>query len=343
MFPPGRGSIMSPLRRPPNRRTFLQAAVGAGAFLATGARAEDNPDKWPERLVRIIVPYPPGGSTDVLARILADRLKDTFNQSIIIENRPGAGGNIGIAAVISSAPDGYTIGAATVGHFAINQFLYTSMPYDPEKDMIPATLTWELPNVFVVPTDYVPAKTLDEFISWAKEKGHTSFGSPGLGTSPHLSGVMFVNRTGIDAVHVPFRGAAQTIPAMLSGDVTFAIDNLASYVPQIQSGKMRALAVTSAHRWPNMQDVPTMVEAGMKDFVVTSWAAFVVPAGTPRAMIDRLSGAMELIAADPDIQRRFLVAGARCISSTPEQALAFAAKERAMWKEVVAMSGAKAN
>jgi tripartite-type tricarboxylate transporter receptor subunit TctC len=333
---------MSPQRRAQNRRTFLRSAAAAGAFIATGARAQ-NPENWPDHLVRLIVPYPAGGSTDVLARILADRLKDMFNQSIVVENRPGAGGNIGIATVTGSAPDGYTIGAATVGHFAINQFLYSSMPYDPERDMIPASLIWELPNVFVVASDYVPATTLAEFISWAKEKGHASFGSPGVGTSPHLSGVMFVNRTGIDAVHVPFRGAAQTIPAMLSGDVTFAIDNLASYVPQIQSGKMRALAVTSAQRWPTLPDVPTMAQAGMKDFVVTSWAAFVVPAGTPRAMIDRLSGAMELIAGDPDIQRRFMAAGARCISSTPEQAIAFAAKERAMWKEVVALSGAKAN
>src|SRR5476649_2023441 len=332
---------MSLQGKAPNRRVFLQSAAAAGAFIATGARAEDNPDKWPERLVRIIVPYPPGGSTDVLARILADRLKDMFNQSIVVENRPGAGGNIGIAAVTGSTPDGYTIGAATVGHFAINQFLYTSMPYDPERDMIPATLTWELPNVFVVASDHMPAKTVTEFIAWAKEKGHVNFGSPGVGTSPHLSGVMFVNRTGIDAVHVPFRGAAQTIPAMLSGDVTFAIDNLASYIPQIQSGKMRALAVTSAQRWPTLPEVPTMGEAGMKDFVVTSWAAFVVPAATPRPVIDKLAGAMKQLAADPDIQRRFMVAGARCISSTPEQAIAYAAKERAMWKDVVALSGLK--
>src|SRR5476649_365020 len=332
---------MSLQGKAPNRRVFLQSAAAAGAFIATGARAEDNPDKWPERLVRIIVPYPPGGSTDVLARILADRLKDMFNQSIVVENRPGAGGNIGIAAVTSSAPDGYTIGAATVGHFAINQFLYSSMPYNPEKDMIPASLIWELPNVFVVASDYCPATTLAEFITWAKQKGHTNFGSPGVGTSPHLSGVMFVNRTGIDAVHVPFRGAAQTIPAMLSGDVTFAIDNLASYIPQIQSGKMRALAVTSAQRWPTLPEVPTMAEAGMKDFVVTSWAAFVLPAATPRPIVDKLSGAMKQIAADETIQKRFLVAGARILSSTPEEAIAFAAKERAMWKDVVALSGLK--
>jgi len=324
----------------PNRRTFLYSAVTAGVFIATGVRAQTA---WPDRNVRIIVPYPAGGSTDVLVRILAERMKDMFGQNFMIENRPGAGGNIGITAVTGSDPDGYTIGAATVGHFAINQFLYASMPFDPEKDMIPATLTWELPNVFVVASNHVPAKTLAEFISWAKQKDKTNYGSPGVGTSPHLSGVMFTQRTGLDAVHVPFRGAAQTIPAMLSGDVNFAIDNLASYISTIDSGKMRALAVTSTQRWPTMPDVPTMTEAGIKNFVVTSWAALVVPAGTPRSIIDKLAGAMKQIAADSETQKRFLVAGARVLSSTPEEALAFAAKERAMWKEVVALSGAKAN
>ncbi len=170
---------------------------------------------------------------------------------------------------------------------------------------------------------------------------HRLFGSPGIGTSPHLSGVLFVKQTGLDAVHVPFRGAAQTIPAMLAGDVTFAIDNLASYIPQIQSGKMRALAVTSAKRWPTLPDVPTMGEAGVKDFVVTSWAAFVFPAATPREIVDQVSTAMHKIAADPQLQKRFEVAGARCIASTPEEALAYAARERAVWKDVVALSGAR--
>ena len=322
------------------RKTLMMLLL-AGCVSAPAAAAAAA--QFPVKPVRMIVPFGAGSNSDVLARTVAVRMAEHWGQQVVVDNRPGAGGNIGIAAVTGSTPDGYTIGAATVGHFAINQFLYLSMPYDPEKDMIPATLTWELPNVFVVASDHCPATTLTEFIAWAKAKGHINFGSPGVGTSPHLSGVMFVNRTGLDSVHVPFRGAAQTIPAMLSGDVTFAIDNLASYIPQIQSGKMRALAVTSAQRWPTMLDVPTMVEAGMKDFVVTSWAAFVVPTGTPRAMIDRLSGAMELIAGDPDIQRRFLVAGARCIYSTPEQAIAFAAKERAMWKEVVLISGIQPN
>lgn len=322
-----------------NRRAFLQTAAAAGAFIATGARAQTT---WPEHNVRIIIPYPAGGSTDVLSRFLADKLKDLFGHAFIIENRPGAGGNLGITALTGSPPDGYTIAMATVGHFAINQFLYSKMPYDPERDMVAASLTWELPNVFVVATDHVPAKTLAEFIVWAKQKGRVNFGSPGVGTSPHLSGVMFSKRTGIDAVHVPFRGAAQTIPAMLSGDVNFAIDNLASYVSTIESGKMRALAVTSAQRWPTMPEVPTMAEAGVKDFVVTSWAAFVVPAGTPRPIIDKIAAAMKTLAADAELQKKFQIAGARCISSTPEEAIAYAAKERAMWKDAVALAGAKA-
>jgi tripartite-type tricarboxylate transporter receptor subunit TctC len=329
---------MSTQRSSPNRRTFLASAAAAGVFIATAARAQTA---WPDRTVKIIVPYPAGGSADVLARIHAERLKDIFGQSFVVENRPGAGGNIGIGTVTASAPDGYTIGAATIGHFAINQFLYSNMPYDPERDMIPASLTWELPNVFVVASDFVPAKTIAEFLAWAKQKGKISFGSPGVGTSPHLSGVLFAQRTGLNAVHVPFRGAAQTIPAMLSGDVNFALDNLASYISLIQSGKMRALAVTSAQRWPTLPEVPTMAEAGLKDFVVTSWGAFILPAATPRPIVDKLSGAMKQIAAEPDIQKRFLVAGARSISSTPEQAIVFAAKERARWKEVVALSGLK--
>jgi tripartite-type tricarboxylate transporter receptor subunit TctC len=322
-----------------NRRAFLRAAAAAGVFIATSARGQTG---WPDRNVRIIVPYPAGGSTDVLSRILAERLRDMFGQSFLIENRPGAGGNLGITALTGSLPDGYTFASATVGHFAINQFLYGKMPYDPERDIVAASLTWELPNVFAVAPEHCPAKTVTEFMTWAKQKGNISFGSPGVGTSPHLSGVLFAKRAGLDAVHVPFRGAAQTIPAMLSGDVNFAIDNLASYVPFFQSGKMRALAVTSALRWPTMPDVPTMAEAGLKDFVVTSWAAFVFPVGTPRPIIDKIAGAMKQFAADAELQKRFLVAGARVISSTPEEAIAYAAKERAMWKDVVALSGAKA-
>jgi tripartite-type tricarboxylate transporter receptor subunit TctC len=322
-----------------NRRSFLRSAAAASVFVAGGAKAQTA---WPDRTVRVIVPYPAGGSTDVLTRILGERMQDMLKQSFVIENRPGAGGNIGIAAVSGSQPDGYTIGSATIGHFVINQYLYAKMPYDPERDIVAASMTWELPNVFVVASDHVLATTMAEFLTWAKQRTKVSYGSPGVGTSPHLSGALFVKRTGLDAVHVPFRGAAQTIPAMLAGDITFAIDNLASYVSIVQSGKMRALAVTSAQRWPTLPDVPTMAEAGIPDFVVTSWAALVVPAATPRPIVDRISSVMREIAADPKIQQRFQTAGARCIASTPEEAAAYIAKERPKWKDMVGISGAHA-
>lgn len=324
------------------RRTFLRAAAMGAAASAAPARAQSPAGAWPTRTVRLIVPYPAGGSTDVLARIIAERLEKKLGQPWIIDNRPGAGGNIGIDGLAKSDPDGYTVGAATVGHFSINQFLYRRMPYDAERDILPVSLTWELPNVAVVPSQHVPAKTLQEFIDWAKTRPDgVLFGSPGVGTTPHLCGTLLGTRTGFKATHVPFRGAAATIPAMLSGNVNYAIDNLASYMGVIASGDMRALAVTSDKRWPTLPDVPTMAEAGLQDFVVTSWGAFVVPKNTPRGIVDKLSTEMREMATDPSIQSRFQAAGASLIASTPEEVLARAARERPIWQEMVRVSGAQ--
>jgi tripartite-type tricarboxylate transporter receptor subunit TctC len=319
------------------RRTVLRGAVAAAAAGATPAFAQGN---WPAQQIRVIVPYPAGGSTDVLFRILAEAIKDKLGQPVVIENKPGASGNIGIDIVAKSAPDGYTIGAATVGHFSINQFLIAKMPFVAEKDLVAPTLAYEMPNVAVVASAHVQARTLDEFIAFAKARPNgISIGSPGPGTSPHLSGVLFAARTGVNAVHVPFRGASQTIPAMLSGDVTFAVDNLASYISQIESGAMRALAITSGKRWPTLPNVPTMAEAGVKDFVVTSWGAYVLPAGTPQPIVDRITAVHKEIAADPGMQKRFLAAGGQILTTTQAEAKAFAAKETTMWREMVKISG----
>ena len=194
----------------------------------------------------------------------------------------------------------------------------------------------------MIRTEHVPSRTLAEFVAWAKAReGGIFYGSPGVGTSPHLSGALFCVRHGIRGTHVPFRGAAATIPAMLKGDVQFAIDNLASYTSIVESGQMRAFAVTSEKRWPTLPDVPTMAETGTADFVVTSWAAFVLPKATPRPIVDRLSEAIREVARDPSVQSRFQVAGARPLGSTPEAVQEQALRERPMWQEMVRVSGAK--
>jgi tripartite-type tricarboxylate transporter receptor subunit TctC len=322
-----------------SRRALMH---GVAATAALGIAPASAQNAWPNHPVRLIVPYPAGGSTDVLFRILAEELKNKLGQAFVVENRPGASGNLGIDAVAKSHPDGHTIGGATVGHFSINQFLIANMPFNAEKDLVAPSLTYELPNVAVVATKHNPSKTLQEFIAWAKARPNgISIGNPGPGTTPHLSGVLFAARTGVNAIHVPFRGAAQTIPAMLAGDVNFAVDNLASYVSQIQSGNMRALALTSKERWPTLPDVPTMEEAGVKDFVVTSWAAYAMPAATPQAIVDKLSATHKTLAADEALQKRFLAAGGRVLHSTPAEAKAFAAKETKMWQEVVRLAGLK--
>jgi len=323
------------------RRTLLGTALAAPLVVPLAAPALAQP-AWPSRPVRVIVPWPPGGSTDVLARFLAEQMSQRLGQPFVIENRAGAGGNIGADAIAKSAPDGYTMGPVTVGGWSINQFLYARLPYDPERDILPISMHWELPNVLVVSAAHVPATTVQEFIAWARARpGGVSYGTPGVGTTPHLSGAMFTSRLNIEGVHVPFRGAAQTIPAMLSGDVNFALDNLASYVPVIQEGRMRALAVTSAERWPTLPNVPTMAEAGVPDFVVTSWCAMAFPAGVPRLIMERAAAVIREVSDTPLMQDRFLRAGARAIWSTPEEAAARAARERPMWREVVRLSGAR--
>ena len=201
---------------------------------------------------------------------------------------------------------------------------------------------WELPNVLAVPAQHNPSRTLAEFVAWAKAKrGGVSYGSPGIGSTPHLSGALLATRAGYEAVHVPFRGAAQTIPAMLAGDVDFALDNLASYVPVIQEGRMRALAVTSARRFPTLPEVPTMAEAGVPDFVVTSWQGFAFPAGLPRPIIDRLNGELHKALAAADTKDRLAAAGVEPLVNTPDQFSTFLKAEIARFAQIVKSAGIK--
>ena len=322
------------------RRTLLGAAA-AGATTLPAMRAGAQGTSWPDAPVRIIVPFTAGGASDVLTRVLAEKLQARFGQNFVVDNRTGAGGNIGMNAVRTAAPDGNTIASATIGTLSINQFLFSNMGFDPARDFEYVSMIWENCNVFVVSAQH-PAKSVQEFLAWARiqPKGVT-FGSAGVGTTPHLAGELFRVRSGIQALHVPFRGAAQSMPALIAGDTDFAIDNIASYMPLIRAGKVRALAVTSSERWPTLTDVPTMTEAGVRNFIITSWGAFVLPKGTPAAIDNKLSTAIREIAAEPALQQRFLDTGARAVSSTPQDTAAFAERERVKWKEVVQISGAK--
>ena len=322
------------------RRTLVQAAVaGSATHWLSAAHAQST--SWPDAPVKIIVPFTAGGASDVLTRVLAEKLQTRLGQTFIVDNRTGAGGNIGMEAVKNAAADGYTISSATIGTLSINQFLFAKLGYDPVADFAYVTMIWENCNVFVVAPQH-PAKTVQEFLAWARKqpKGVT-FGSAGVGTTPHLAGELFRVRAGITALHVPYRGAAQSMPALMAGDTDFAIDNIASYMPLIKAGKVRALAVTSSTRWPTLPDVPTMAQAGIPNFIVTSWGAFVVPRGTPAAIVNKLSAAVQAIAAEPAVQQRFLDTGARAVASTPAETAAFAERERVKWKEVVHISGAK--
>jgi tripartite-type tricarboxylate transporter receptor subunit TctC len=319
-------------------RRLLLGSAGAAALSGT-TRAQAA---YPNRPIRLICPYPAGGATDVLTRILAEGLRERLGQPVVVENRSGAGGNIGVDAVAKSAADGYVLGTAPVGNFVINPFLYRDMPYDPVRDLTPVSLTWEVPNVAVVAGKFVSTQSMGEFLAWAKAKpGGVVYGTSGVGTSAHLCSELLFKRAGVSCTHVPFRSAAQVIPAMLAGDVDFAIDNLASYAGIIQQGQMTALGMTTARRWPTMPDIPTMAEAGIPDFVVTAWSALIGPAGLPDPIQERLAGAVQGVADDERMRQRFLTAGGQALATTPAGARARMDRERPMWKEMVEISGAR--
>ncbi|NBY08309.1 MAG: tripartite tricarboxylate transporter substrate binding protein [Betaproteobacteria bacterium] len=315
----------------------------AGASLlvfSSGAMAQAN--NWPERSVKVINPFPAGGASDTLTRIMSDQLQQKLGKPFVVENKTGSAGNIGMEAGAKAPPDGYTITSATIGTLSVNQYLFKQLPYEPEGMTYVSTF-WANCNVVMVSAQHNTSKTLKEFIEWSKAKPKgISFGSSGVGTTPHLAGELFHIRTGIPTTHIPTRGGPQTVALLLSGELDVSIDNIASYASFLASGQVRGLATTCPERWPRLPDIPTMAEAGMPDFVITSWGAFVMPAGTPPAIAEKVSKAMSEVAADPAIQKRFLDAGAKITSTTPAQTSAFVANERKKMSEVVRLSGAKA-
>ncbi len=309
------------------------------AALPLAGRAQAS---WPDRPVRVIVGFPPGGSLDVMTRLAAEQMGQRLGQPFVVETRTGASGNIGTEALARATPDGYTIGTVSMHNLLINPHLFRQLPYDPDRDFAWISAMWDLPNVAVVPAQHVPAKTLAEFIAWAKaRRGGVSFGSSGVGTTIHLSGAYLANRAGLDAQHVAFRGGTQTITAMLGGDIQYAVDNLASYVGVIQEGRMRALAVALPQRWPALPEVPTMAEAGLPGFDVSPWHLWAAPRGTPQAVVERISSEVRAAWTDAALQQRAIGMGARLTGSTPDELAARLAKERPIWGEMVKVSGAQ--
>ncbi|WP_424812278.1 Bug family tripartite tricarboxylate transporter substrate binding protein [Roseococcus sp. YIM B11640] len=321
-----------------SRRSLL--AVSMTAPLAAPALAQGA---WPNKPVRVLVGFPPGGSLDVMTRLAAEQMSQRLGQSFVVETRSGASGNIAAEALARATPDGYTIGTVSMHTVVINPMVFPSVPFDAARDFQWISAMWDLPNVFAVPAQHVPARTVQEFVAWGRERrGGVSFGSSGTGTTIHLSGAYFLARAGIQGVHVPFRGAAQTIPAMLGGDVQLAIDNLASYMGVIQNGTMRALAVTMPERWPALPEVPTMAEAGVPDFNVSPWHMWAGPAGMPREIAEKLSAEIRVAWADPALQQRAIGMGARLTGSTPAELAARLDREKPRWAEMVRISGAQA-
>jgi tripartite-type tricarboxylate transporter receptor subunit TctC len=314
--------------------------LAVGTLLALFAVAAPA-QTYPAKPVRIVVPFPPGGATDILARDVAQKLTEAWGQQVIVDNRPGAGGNIGSELVAKSAPDGYTLEMGTVGTHAINASLYAKMSYDHVKDFAPIILVAAVPNVLEV-NPAVPVNSVAELIAYAKANpGKLNFASSGSGTSIHLSGELFKVMAGVDMTHVPYKGSAPALQDLLGGQVQLMFDNLPPSLPHIKAGKLRALAVTTAARAPALPDVPTVAEAGLPGFEASSWFGLLAPAGTPREIVAKLNGEVAKWLATPEAKEKLSKQGANAAGGTPEDFAKHIAAETEKWAKVVRASGAK--
>ncbi len=300
------------------------------------------PDAWPSKPVRLLLPFPPGGPTDILGRIVSDRLSAALGQPVVVENRGGAGGNVGAEAAAKSAPDGYTI-LLVSNPIAISPSLYTRLNYDPQKDFAPVGLLATVPNVMVTHPS-VPAHTLQEFIALAKSKpGGMNFGSGGAGTSNHAAGELFNIVAGVKLVHVPYKGVNLAMNDVLAGQIQLVVIGVPAAGPHIKAGRLRALAVIAPQRLPALPDVPTVAEAGLPNFEVTTWYGVLAPAGTPKAIVGRLNSELVRIMHSPELKDRLAAMATEPATGTPEEFAEFIKRETAKWGEVVRQAGLKAD
>lgn len=323
-----------------NRKLFSGVLVLAGFVACVAMTDAIAQQKWPDRTTKIVVPFPAGGSTDVVARLIAQRLAEKFGQPFVVENRPGAGGNIGTDSVAKSAPDGYTLALSTSGPLANNKFLYKSMAYDPVRDLTPVILIGEIPLV-IAANPRVPANNLKEFIDLArKAPGKFNAGSPGNGTIGHLALELLKSVTNTDIVHVPFKGDAPAMTELLAGNLQIVATPVTSYIKNIQAGKLKGLAMTSRSRFASLPDVPTTVEQGI-DVEASVWFALVGPAGMPSSVVQAVNQEVNTIISSPETRARLAGFGAQAGGGAPERLGSLMASEAVKWKRVIETSGAR--
>ncbi len=313
------------------------ASLAAGAATLPGAAFAQA---YPTKPISIVVPFSAGGTTDILARLVGQYLSTELGQPVVVDNKAGAGGNIGGQYAARAAADGYTLFMGTVGTHAINASLYKKMPFDPIKDFAPLTRVANVPNLLVA-NPQQPFKTVPEMIAYAKANpGKINFGSPGNGASPHLSGELFKSLAKVDLTHIPYKGSAPAVTDLLGNQIAIMFDNLPSVIPHVRSGKLRAIAISTAKRSPELPDVPTIAEAGVPGYEAMSWFGMFAPAATPKPVLDKLSAALAKVLANPEVKKKIADQGGESVNETPAQFAAFIKSESTKWGKVVKESGA---
>jgi len=319
--------------------TLLAAGMSLLAPLATHAQTAAS--DWPSKPIRWVIPFPPGGAMDAIARTLGEKVGKSLGQPFVIDNKPGAGGNIGADLVAKSPADGYTMMITSIG-MATNKPLYGKLSYDPVKDFAPVSLLAVVPNVLVTNSTQPNIKTVPDLIAAAKkEPGQLSYASAGNGTSIHLAGEVFTSLAKIDMLHVPYKGSGPAVADLLGGQVNYMFDSITSARPHIQSGKLRALGLTTAKRSSALPNVPTLAEAGLPGYEVSPWFAVFMPAGTPKPIIAKLNAALLDAMKQPDVRARFETIGAEPIGSTPDEMAAHLMRESTRWSKLIAERGIK--
>ncbi len=311
--------------------------------MALAAVSAESLAQYPSKPVRIVVTFLPGGSADTLARIVAPKLSAAWNEPVIVDNRAGAGGNVGADVVAKAPPDGYTVMFTPPPPLGINLFLYKDMPFDPRTAFAPISVLAVMPNILAV-GPRVTARSVGELIAFAKANpGKLSYGSQGIGSTPHLTGAMLAQATGIDIVHIPYKGFPPVLADLLGGRLDFAFADASNVLPQLKEGRLRALAVASEKRFFALPNTPTMIEAGIPDFVSGTWMSFAAPAGTPSEITNKWNTELKKVVREPDVQTRFAELGVESWASSPEEMRRHMTNEIARWGEVIRKSSARTN